>query len=155
MTIACLYVSIICIPQLFSNGSYLYPIGKPSFFNIIYTSFHNYWYNGLKTSWNDYPLIGIYIKAYNSIIHYNNETNTIVTTDIVDNQLNNIVDNNEIILNSSRKLYAMYEYFLNYQYWADINISVLIAFILSIAVWSSSGSLLIFHIFLIYKGIYR
>ena len=63
---------------------------------------------------DDYPLIGIYIKAYNSIIHYNNETNTIVTTDIVDNQLNNIVDNNEIILNSSRKLYAMYEYFLNY-----------------------------------------
>ena len=183
VTIACIHVSIICIPQLFSEGSYLYPYNEEPIITQIINHIISQWNKILDMPATEYPLIGIYFRLYHDIERkYNfnsaNTTTAIVTSSItpsealqsaiistttIRNNMSNIVQSSlssiPTISPSSPPLASegesirLYEIFFKfYQYWPNENLFVFATFILASSVYLATGSLLLFHIYLIYIG---
>jgi hypothetical protein len=180
-----MYVSIICIPQLFSEGSYIYPYNDEPIMTKIINELNNYWNKIINLSLVDYPLIGIYFRIYHDVkLNYmklNNSsalTSSLLISNSTMKNFNNIIQSSLSASSSSSSLshlpssflpasqpsssssssssqesIRLYQVFFNfYLYWPNENLFIFATFILSCSIWIATGSLLLFHIYLIFIG---
>jgi len=177
-----MYVSIICIPQLFSEGSYIYPYNDESIITKIKNELNNYWNKIINLSLVDYPLIGIYFRIYHDVklkyMKLNNSsslssaplslTSSLLTSNSTIKNFNNIIQSSSSLSHlpssflppsqpssssSSQESIRLYQIFFNfYLYWPNENLFIFATFILSCSIWIATGSLLLFHIYLIFIG---
>jgi len=177
-----MYVSFICIPQLFSEGSYIYPYNDESIITKIKNELNNYWNKIINLSLVDYPLIGIYFRIYHDVklkyMKLNNSsslssaplslTSSLLTSNSTIKNFNNIIQSSSSLSHlpssflppsqpssssSSQESIRLYQVFFNfYLYWPNENLFIFATFILSCSIWIATGSLLLFHVYLIFIG---
>ena len=176
-----MYVSIICIPQLFSEGSYIYPYNDESIITKIKNELNNYWNKIINLSLVDYPLIGIYFRIYYDVklkyMKLNNSsslssaplslTSSLLTSNSTSKNFNKFIQSSSSLSHlpssflppsqpsssSSQESIRLYQVFFNfYLYWPNENLFIFATFILSCSIWIATGSLLVLHIYLIFIG---